>query len=363
MSDKPESHADDAGAKPAGARPANVPARPAARAVKPASERPSARGKTARPASARKPVARKPAVGGSHAAHARKGHGAKGGEGAYVRVPKKALVAIAAVAAVVLVAMVAIIAAELATPAQTRQVSSDTTQAWVSPYDWSNVCKDENGYLAYYKDGRKVSEAGVDVSEHDGEIGWEAVRASGIDFAMIRLGYRGYSQGTIALDSYFLANLEGATKAGLKVGVYFFSQATSEDEAREEAAFVTKTLADSGATLAYPVVFDEEPITNGDVARTDGMASEQFSANAAAFCQAVQQAGYEPAVYGNQHDLAKLDLTGALSNYQVWYAEYGVDEPTGEVDFTMWQYTDSGTVDGIPATAGQVDVNIHFLEE
>ena len=362
MSDKPETHADAAGAEPAGTRPANVSARPAARAVKPVSERRAAR-KDARPGATRKAAARPAGAHGGRGAHTRTQRGAKGDRDAYVRVPKKALVAIAAVAAVVLVAMVAVIAAELATPAQTRQVSSTTTQAWVSPYDWSNVREDENGYLAYYKDGRKVSEAGVDVSEHDGEIDWEAVRASGIDFAMIRLGYRGYSQGTIALDSYFLANLEGATKAGLKVGVYFFSQATSADEAREEAAFVTKTLADAGATLAYPVVFDEEPITNGDVARTDGMASEQFSANAAAFCQAVQQAGYEAAIYGNQHDLAKLDLAGELANYPVWYAEYGVDEPTGQVDFTMWQYTDSGTVDGIPATAGQVDVNIRFLEE
>lgn len=357
MSDKPEKPTSGVDGRPANVAP-RTPAKKAA-AVRPIAERPSAKG---RRATAGKSGGKVTHAQGARAGKARGTHAKTSGKRG-ASVSRRALVAMAAVAGIVLVAMVAVIVAEICAPAQTRQVDVTPAQQWVSPYDWTNVREDENGYLAYYKDGHKVSEAGVDVSEHDGEIDWAAVRASGIDFAMIRLGYRGYSQGTIAQDPYFLANLEGATKAGLKVGVYFFSQATTEDEAREEAAFVTSTLQDAGATLAYPVVFDEEPITNGDVARTDGMSDEQFSKNAVAFCQAVAQAGYEPAVYGNQHDLAKLDLTGALANYQVWYAEYGVSQPSGEVDFTMWQYTDSGTVDGIPTTAGQVDVNIRFLEE
>lgn len=234
-------------------------------------------------------------------------------------------------------------------------------QIWTSPYDWSNVQTLTSGYLLYTKDGRAASEAGVDVSEHDGVIDWVAVKAGGADFAMIRVGYRGYGSGAIVSDAYFEENLRGAAEAGLKVGVYFFSQAISADEAREEARYVIDELARIGVSLSYPVVFDQEPIS-GDTARTDNLTNEQLTANALAFCQAIESAGYTAMIYGNQHDLARLDLAGGLAGYDIWYAEYGVDEPTGQVDFSMWQYTASGTVSGIPTTEGQVDMNIRFLE-
>lgn len=234
-------------------------------------------------------------------------------------------------------------------------------QVWTSPYDWDNVQALTNGYLLYTKDGRAASEAGVDVSEHDGVIDWVAVKAGGADFAMIRVGYRGYGSGAIVGDAYFEENLRGAAEAGLKVGVYFFSQAISADEAREEARYVLDELARVGVSLSYPVVFDQEPIS-GDAARTDNLTNEQLTANALAFCQAVESAGYTAMIYGNQHDLARLDLAGELAGYDIWYAEYGVGEPTGQVDFNMWQYTASGTVSGIPTTEGQVDMNIRFLE-
>ena len=109
------------------------------------------------------------------------------------------------------------------------------------------------------------------------------------------------------------------------------------------------------------MVFDQEPITN-DSARTDSLTDEQLTSNALAFCKEIEGAGYQPMIYGNQHDLARLDLSGELGNYDIWYAEYGVDEPTGQVDFTIWQHTASGTVGGIPTTEGQIDMNIRFLE-
>lgn len=234
-------------------------------------------------------------------------------------------------------------------------------EPWASPYDWDNVTALDNGFLLYTKDGRVASEAGVDVSEHDGAIDWPAVRAHGADFALVRVGYRGYGSGAIVGDAYFEENLRGAAEAGLKTGVYFFSQAVSPEEAREEALFTLGEVARTGVALSYPVVFDQEAISD-DGARTDSLTNEQLTANALAFCQAVEAAGYEPMIYGNQHDLARLDLEGALRGYPVWYAEYGVREPTGQVDFRIWQYTASGTVGGIPATEGQVDMNIRFLE-
>lgn len=236
--------------------------------------------------------------------------------------------------------------------------------AWVCPYNWENLETLDNGLLAYYENGLLASEAGVDVSEHDGVIDWNAVKAGGVDFAMIRLGYRGYgSEGSVNLDPYFVSNITNAKAAGVKVGVYFFSQAITADEAREEAQFVLDELAKVGVDLDYPVAFDEEPITNGDVARTDGISNEQLTQNAVAFCQAIERAGYTPMIYGNQHDLAKLDLTGELAGYDVWLAEYEIDAPTAQTDYVMWQYTEHGTVEGIPATVGWTDVNIRFLTE
>ena len=234
-------------------------------------------------------------------------------------------------------------------------------ETWVSPYDWTCVVEKENGLLTYVKNGVTLSESGIDVSEHDGEIDWTQVKAAGVDFAMLRLGFRGYGQGTMNLDKYFLANLSGASAAGIKVGVYFFSQAITEDEAREEADYVINSLAATDVELSYPIVFDEEPITDGNVARTDDLTAAQFSANALAFCQRVEQAGYTPMLYGNKHELAKLDLKGELAGYDVWYAEYGVSQPTGKFDFVMWQYSDTGSIPGVVTSAGQVDLNIRFL--
>lgn len=289
------------------------------------------------------------------AGHARQG-GARRAEVTLTRGQFIGSLVAAAAAAAVPAALVSSCASRGGSPSAD---DGEEEQAWQSRYDWDSLVTLSNGFLAYLQDGQVMSEAGVDVSEHDGEISWPSVKAAGADFAMVRLGMRGYTLGSISLDDYFLANLSGASAAGLKVGVYFFSQAISADEAREEARFVVDTLAATGVALSYPVAFDEEPITNGDAARTDGLTDEQCTANALAFCQQVAAAGYTPMVYGNQHDLARLDLTGGLSAYEVWYAEYGVARPTGQLDFSMWQYSSTGAVDGFPN--GQADLNIRFL--
>ncbi len=262
---------------------------------------------------------------------------------------------------IALVIVVVILAVTSCSHIEEEETQKPVMTAYAGPYNWDDLATDANGLHTYSIDGVVVSEAGVDVSAYDGVIDWEAVAASGIDFAMVRVGYRGYgSAGSMNLDEYFFDNIRGAKDAGLKVGAYFFSQAITEEEAIEEAQFVIDYLDQAGVELDYPVAFDEEPITNGDIARTDGLSNEQFTACALAYCTTIEDAGYTAIIYGNQYDLSKFDLTGALGAYDVWLAEYAA-QPTAQTGFIMWQYTENGTVNGIPTTEGWVDLNIRFV--
>lgn len=207
-----------------------------------------------------------------------------------------------------------------------------------------------------YKDDKYSSRLGVDVSHHQGKIDWEKVKEDGYEFAIIRIGYRGYgTEGTLNLDNRFHENIKDAQRAGLDVGVYFFAQAINEEEALEEAEFVLKHL--KGYELDLPVAYDPESILY-DEARTDDVTGEQFTKNAKVFCKRIRKAGYEPMIYSNMlWEAYELDLK-KLSDYPIWYADY---EPLPQTpyDFVMWQYTSRGTVDGID---GSVDLNIQFLE-
>jgi len=192
----------------------------------------------------------------------------------------------------------------------------------------------------------------VDVSAHQGEINWEKAAADGIQFAMIRLGYRGYTEGEIGLDPYFLRNIEGAQAAGLDVGVYFFSQAITKDEAVEEAKFVLNWI--EGYELDYPIFFDWEDIEAD--ARTDGMDMLTLTGCVDAFCAAIEDAGYRAGVYFNQRfGYQELNLL-SLRKYMFWLAEYN-PAPTFTYDFEIWQYSCDGRVDGI---SGPVDLNMSF---
>lgn len=218
-------------------------------------------------------------------------------------------------------------------------------------YDWSGLSADNGRYRYTAPDGTQAL-AGVDVSTYNGDIDWEAVKADGISFAMIRLGFRGYGEsGKLVLDDKFLANIQGATQAGLDVGVYFFSQAITVDEAEEEAEFVLSALEDYSIT--YPVVFDLETIEY-DTARTDDLTVETATQVTQAFCQRVAQAGYRPMIYGNVAWLMdRIDLA-QLTQYDLWLAQYQTS-PTFPYQFSMWQYSHQGTVAGIP---GSVDMNL-----
>ena len=219
-------------------------------------------------------------------------------------------------------------------------------------YDVAGFYK-ENGFLRY-GDGALDSEVGVDISSHQQSVDWEAVKAAGVDFAILRAGYRGYTEGAIQEDETFLTNLAAAKDAGLKVGVYFFSQALDKAEAVEEAEFVLNLL--DGAELDYPIFFDWEDIEAE--ARTDGMDSVTLTACAVAFCKRVELNGYRAGVYFNQRfGYEEFDLR-ELQDYELWLAEYALS-PSFPYHFDVWQYANDGMLSGVD---GPVDLNLAFVE-
>ncbi len=222
--------------------------------------------------------------------------------------------------------------------------------------DPGNFRYDENGFLAYYKDNVKVSMAGIDVSKWQYDVNWKKVAASGIEYAIIRLGYRGTAEaGNTAMDPYFEQNIKGALDAGLHVGVYYFTQAITVEEAIEEANIVIDALKDYNIT--FPVVYDTEYREGG---RANDLSNEVRTACAKAFCDTVLAAGYTPVIYTSTNwSVLNLNLED-LQGYDLWYAYYGNPEDLYyPYEYTMWQYTDSGRVDGI---AGSVDLNISFMD-
>lgn len=207
-----------------------------------------------------------------------------------------------------------------------------------------------------YTDPNVTTSLGVDVSYHQGVIDWEKVAADGIDFAMIRAGGRYYGSGVIFEDTQFRRNLQGAMDAGLETGVYFFSQAITVEEAREEARFLLDLLKDFD--FHGPVVFDWENI-DYDTARTDGVGSATVTAMANAFCQEVENAGYQSMIYFNRYIAYLIYELSGVADYPFWIAEYG-ETPEFYYDYQIWQYTDSGKVNGIN---GPVDMNIRLTPQ
>lgn len=195
---------------------------------------------------------------------------------------------------------------------------------------------------------------GIDVSAYQGDIDWVQVREAGVEFVMIRLGYRGYTVGTIKEDPYFRTNLENAAAAGLDVGVYFFSQAVSVEEALEEAEFVLETL--DGYALTMPIVYDWEYIS--DEARTAAMDRRTLTDCSLAFLRRIEEAGYWPMLYYNTHQVRDLLHLSELEEYDCWLALYS-DLMTFPYRIKMWQYTCTGTIPGIE---GDVDINLFFPE-
>lgn len=195
---------------------------------------------------------------------------------------------------------------------------------------------------------------GIDVSKWNQEIDWEAVKDAGVEFAIIRCGYRGASTGALVIDPRYKENIEGAISAGIPVGVYFFTQALDENEAVEEASMVIRLIEDYD--VDYPVFLDSE--SAGGRGRADGLDSDERTRAHRAFLQTIEAAGYETGVYASRNWLNdRIDMT-QLSDYRIWLAEYA-DAPTYDTYYYhMWQYTSKGTVDGISTN---VDLNLCYM--
>ena len=193
---------------------------------------------------------------------------------------------------------------------------------------------------------------GIDVSKWNGTIDWTAVKNSGVNYAIIRCGYRGSSTGALIQDPKFKANIQGAQAAGIKVGVYFFTQAINEVEAVEEASMVLNLI--KGYKLSYPVFIDVE--SSGG--RADGIDKNTRTAAVNAFCKTIQNGGYTAGIYANKTWFESKMNTGSLTGYKIWLAQYTAKPTYSATRYDMWQYTSKGKVSGI---SGNVDMNISYL--
>ncbi len=192
---------------------------------------------------------------------------------------------------------------------------------------------------------------GIDVSRWNGSIDWKAVKNSGVSFVIIRCGYRGSTQGTLIEDSKFTTNIKGATNAGLKVGVYFFTQAVDEVEAVYEASYVIDKI--KNYKITYPVFLDVE----ASGGRADKISNDTRTKVCKAFCQTIQNAGYTAGIYANKTWLSEKMDASQLSAYKIWLAQYAA-APTYTGKYDMWQYKSTGTVGGI---SGNVDMNLSYM--
>ena len=250
---------------------------------------------------------------------------------------------------------------------QSVKVRSKVTYATIA--DISHLIKSENEIDVSKEDTADIGETddgsllesgqidlsegtiGIDVSKYNKDIDWEKVKASGIDFAIIRLGYRGSSTGVLVEDPYFEKNYAGAKKAGMKVGVYFFTQALNEQEAIEEAEMVAAFVSPS--ELSTPVFVDVESAGG----RGDLINADQRTSNINAFCQTLTDMGYTAGVYANKTWFNKYINVDRFNGWKIWLAQYKVKSPTWGGHYDAWQYSSKGHVDGID---GYVDLDLNL---
>lgn len=209
----------------------------------------------------------------------------------------------------------------------------------------------ENTDLEFSRGNGKL---GIDVSKWNEEIDWEKVKDAGIEYAIIRCGYRGASSGSLVIDPNFTENIEGAIAADIPVGVYFFTQAVTESEAVEEASMVIHLI--ENYDVDYPVFLDSE--SAGGKGRADDLSVEQRTTVHNAFLQTIAAAGYETGVYGSKNWLEKQLNMERLSDYNTWLAEY-TEAPSYSEYYHIWQYTSKGTVPGIST---RVDLNLCYMK-
>ena len=216
----------------------------------------------------------------------------------------------------------------------------------------------EDGFMAYYDEaGNKISHLGVDISYHQKKIDWEALKKSPCEFIMLRCGYRGYTEGGLVEDEKFREYADAAVEAGYPIGVYFFTQALTEEEALAEADFVMDLIKDY--PISYPVVLDTEYVAS-ESARTNltELTKEERTQLVITFCERIKENGYYPMVYASENWLRRNLDASMLQPYEIWAPQY-LDKNDFMYDFTIWQYTDAGNIPGIQ---GVVDLNISLVD-
>lgn len=221
-------------------------------------------------------------------------------------------------------------------------------------YDFTKlVCQSD--LMKYYVDGKQTSFVGADISKYQDYVDFVKLKKAGVNFVMIRVGARGYGSGQLVLDEYFEDNIKRASDAGLQVGLYFFSQAITTDEAVEEANMVLEHIGEY--RIDYPIAFDMEHIEN-DNARIDGLSKAEKTAITKAFLDTIQDSGHKAMIYGNKEWLIKEIDMSKLTAYDVWLSQLQ-DVPDYPYKFTMWQYKQDASIDGI---AGYASLNVSFID-
>ena len=231
------------------------------------------------------------------------------------------------------------------------KISANVTR---NEYNWAEDFYVDDGklYYNYYKDGQAKGKPGIDVSEFQHDIDWEKVKATGMQVAIIRLGYRGYgSEGKIHLDSAYEHNLDSAIEVGMETGVYFFSSAINKEEGIEEAEFCLKHV--KGKKIKLPIIIDTEYVFEDEGARSNDISVEDRTAAVVGFCETIEAAGYTPMVYASRDQFVKYLDIDQIGKWQFWLASY--DTPVFPYHTEGYQYSPYGLVDGIET---QVDLNV-----
>ena len=222
-------------------------------------------------------------------------------------------------------------------------------------YDWNHLY----GYkkLRYY-DEKYTSMFGIDVAAHQETIDWKKVAEDGVEFAYIRIGYRGAEEGKLNKDLEFENNYAGALKYGIKVGVYWYSQPISKEEAIEEAQYVISIL--DGRHLDLPIVYDfeETEFFDGTISRIHGMTRQSRTVMASSFLNEMKNNGYDCMIYTNLYWSKTYYDWSMLLDYPIWLAQYDTRWPVYDRPFVMWQYSEEGLINGIEKP---VDLNIMFI--
>ena len=225
-------------------------------------------------------------------------------------------------------------------------------QIYTTPVEdiYGNIV-DANIIVNFFKNTYK----GIDVSAYQKIIDWNSVKNEKIDFAIIRAAYRGWATGKIVTDSYFDTNIKEANKVGMNIGIYFFSQAITEEEAKEEARYAVNLVSKHNIPLKYPIVIDTEATPQGD-GRADKLSKNSRTKIVKAFCEEIKRLGYKPMIYANKYWLMyELDIE-VLKEYDIWLAHY-TTQTDYQYSYSIWQYKSTGKVKGIST---DVDMNIGY---